>query len=161
MSFDSFTKFVEDESKVQTEKPGGAAEILTAANDTLFVHTQEEEEETIKQIYPPLKKVLTDPKYVAKCVLRLFRSRTDITEEDFEAIIELCDDKLEQQALREAYYEHRSRAKYLNNADERRRMLYEFINSNFFVQFMLVIIIISIIGIFLLTFERIFIRYGR
>lgn len=39
-------------------------------------------------------------------------------------------------------------------------MLYNFINSKFFVNFMLVTIIISIIGIFLLTFESISVRYG-
>lgn len=135
-------------------------EILTRGIDTLFLRTQAEEEEVIASIYPPLKKILADPKYVAKCAVQMFRNRADITKDEFEAIIELCRDRLEKQALRDAFEENKNREKYLHYADERRKMLYEFINSQFFVQFMLITIVVSIIGIFLLTFEWIYIHYG-
>lgn len=61
---------------------------------------------------------------------------------------------MEQQALREAFEEKKNRDTYLHNATERRQMLYDFINSKFFVQFMLVTIIVSICGIFLMTVNR-------
>lgn len=148
------------EAKLRAQIDKKHTEILTRGIDTLFLRTQAEEEEVISTIYPPLKKVLADPKYVVKCCVQMFRSRAEVTDEEFEAIIELCQDRLERQALRDAYEENKNREKYLHNADERRKMLYEFVNSRFFVQFMLLTIIVSIIGIFLLTFEWIYIHYG-
>jgi len=51
-------------------------------------------------------------------------------------------DKAEQNALREAFEEKKRREKYLKNADQRRIMLYEFINSDFFNRVLLATIII-------------------
>ncbi|CAL8139706.1 unnamed protein product [Orchesella dallaii] len=150
-----------EEERIRDEIEKERDEILNKGIDILFLRTQAEEEEAIAQIYPPLKRVLADPNYVAKCAVRMFRTRPNITEEEFNAIIELCDDRLEKQALRDAYEEIKNRDRYLHNADERRKMLYEFINSRFFVQFMLITIIVSIVGIFLLTFESIYITYGE
>ncbi|CAL8082978.1 unnamed protein product [Orchesella dallaii] len=90
----------------------------------------------------------------------ILSNKTALTDQEFEDIVELCEDKIEQKALREAFEEKKSREKYLHNADERRTMLYNFINSKFFVNFMLVTIITSIVGIFLLTFEFIAIRFA-
>ncbi|ODN04492.1 Cation channel sperm-associated protein 1 [Orchesella cincta] len=149
-----------EEERIRDEMEKERDEILNKGIDILFLRTQAEEEEAIAQIYPPLKRVLADPNYVAKCAVRMFRTRPNITEEEFNAIIELCDDRLEKQALRDAYEEIKNRDRYLHNADERRKMLYEFINSRFFVQFMLITIIVSIVGIFLLTFESIYITYA-
>jgi cation channel sperm-associated protein 1 len=133
--------------------------IMNKEENAIFVRTQNEEEEAMAEIYPNLKRVLADSKYVAKSAVKMFRTRANINEQEFEEILELCEDKVEQQALREAFEEKKNRERYLHNADEKRQMLYDFINSTFFVQFMLMTIIVSIVGIFLLTFESISIRY--
>lgn len=70
-------------------------------------------------------------------------------------------DKIEQKVLLESFKDKQARDKYLKNAAEWRIMLYNFINSKFFVNFMLGAIVISIVAIFLLTFESIAIRYGK
>ncbi|ODM91458.1 Cation channel sperm-associated protein 1 [Orchesella cincta] len=90
----------------------------------------------------------------------ILSNKPTLTDQEFEDIVELCEDKVEQKALREAFEEKKAREKYLHNADERRTMLYNFINSKFFTNFMLVTIITSIVGIFLLTFEFIAIRFA-
>jgi len=67
---------------------------------------------------------------------------------------------MERKALRDGYLDKQNRDKYLHNAGEKRQLLYSFINSHFFVQGLLTIIFISTIGVFLLTFEKLSIRYG-
>lgn len=71
----------------------------------------------------------------------------------------LLQDRIEQKALREAYIEKKARERYLENAGEGRIWLYDCLNSKFFINFMLFTIIVSIAGMFALTFDEIAIRY--
>lgn len=48
--------------------------------------------------------------------------------------------------MRDAFEEKKNRERHLHNADEKRQMLYDFINSNFFIQFMLITVIVSTVG---------------
>jgi site-specific DNA-adenine methylase len=73
------TKFSSDDDKSDKQE-------LNA----IFLRTQKEEEEGLAEVYPNLKRVLADPKYVAKSAVKMFRTRTHITDEEFEEILELC-----------------------------------------------------------------------
>ncbi|CAG7824355.1 unnamed protein product, partial [Allacma fusca] len=54
------------------------------------------------------------------------------------------------------------REKYLHNASEDRRMLYNFLNSSPMQMFMLIVIFLSTIVLFMLSFEKVnnFYSYG-
>jgi hypothetical protein len=67
---------------------------------------------------------------------------------------------MEQKQLRDAFSEKKNREKYLHNASELRRMLYEFLTSALFNKLMLYVIGISTVVIVLQTFEVVFVRYG-
>ncbi|OXA58285.1 cation channel sperm-associated protein 1 [Folsomia candida] len=151
----------DDETRTEHDVTDPKDDNLDVAKEmnAIFLRTQKEEEERMAIVYPNLKRVLADPKYVAKSAVKMFRTRTNINDEEFEEILGLCDDKVEQQALRDAFEEKKNRERHLHNADEKRQMLYDFINSNFFIQFMLITVIVSTVGIFILTFEPILIRY--
>jgi len=77
--------------KKRMEQARMKEEIMNREENALFVRTQNEEEEAMAEIYPNLKRVLADPKYVAKAAVKMFRTRTSIDEVEFEEILALCD----------------------------------------------------------------------
>jgi len=65
--------------------------IIAKHADSLFVRTKKEEMTAMAEMYPDLKRVKADSKYIAKAALRMFRSRSHLTEYEFQSIIDLCD----------------------------------------------------------------------
>lgn len=84
-----------DEPEERKPKPGEKKSKFEEDSEqremnAIFLLTQKEEEERMAEIYPNLKRVLADPRYVAKSAVKMFRTRTNISDEEFEEILELC-----------------------------------------------------------------------